>query len=242
MSTHRAFYFDARTGPSTEHPSLVSDAIPEFIYKKMERRWALKFAEGSVKIGSLFYYRTVKDESGMIVDPHEGLEAVEVTSELAADPMLLMMARGNPPVGTLLCNEDNRRLVFCASESTSVPSEALSPEYDTWVQIEAKPAIELIHQELLKHVPGVEGPVFKRVIYDSAIDGPGDLPPVRPFHVLIDNALQVHDRWFTKRTRFKAQGEVRVGWLADPSVCSNHISPLAVAGLQAHVRLLDERG
>jgi len=55
-SMHRGHYLDARTG-STEHPSLVSDPIPEFIYKKMERRWALKFAQGSVKIGSLFYYR-----------------------------------------------------------------------------------------------------------------------------------------------------------------------------------------
>jgi hypothetical protein len=53
-SMHRGQYLDARTG-STEHPSLASDPIPEFIYKKMERCWALKFAEGSVKIGSLFY-------------------------------------------------------------------------------------------------------------------------------------------------------------------------------------------
>jgi hypothetical protein len=44
---HRGHYLDAGTG-STEHPSLVSDPIPEFIYKKMERRWAVKFAQGSV--------------------------------------------------------------------------------------------------------------------------------------------------------------------------------------------------
>ena len=93
----------------------------------MEQRWALKFAEGSVQIGSLLYYRSIKDESGMIVDPHEGLEVAEVTAELAAGPMLAMMSNGNlPPVGSLLCNEDNRRLVSCASESACFVSAALS--------------------------------------------------------------------------------------------------------------------
>ena len=105
----------------------------------------MKFAEGSVQIGSLLYYRTIKDDSGMIVDPHEGLELAEVTAELAAAPMLTMMTNGNPPpIGSLLCNEDNRRLVSCASASTSVPSTALSPTYDTWVRIRARPAIALI--------------------------------------------------------------------------------------------------
>ncbi len=97
MSQHRAHYFDARAGRSAEHASLVSDPIPEFIYKKMERRWALKFAQGSVKLGSLFYYRTIKDDSGTIVDPHEGLEECEVTEELAGSPTLAMIARGNLP-------------------------------------------------------------------------------------------------------------------------------------------------
>jgi hypothetical protein len=60
---HRAHYLDARTG-GTEHPSLVSDPIPKFIYKKMERRWAEPFVKGSVKVGSLFYYRTIEDDSG----------------------------------------------------------------------------------------------------------------------------------------------------------------------------------
>jgi hypothetical protein len=236
---HRAHYIDA-TG-SKEHPSLVSDPIPKFIYKKMERRWALRFAEGSVKIGSLFYYRTIPDASGMIVDPHEGLEESEVTEDLAvSSPMLAIIARGNPPpVGTRVRNEDNRRLVFCASTSASIPWEALPREYDTWVQIEAKPAIELIHQELLKRVPDVEGPVFKNVIYDPTIDGPDNSPPVRPFFGVVNHALGLHHRWFTKRTKFKAQSEVRVGWFADPKVCSNPIPPLAVAGLQDLVKVLD---
>ncbi len=144
---HRGHYLDARTG-STQHPSLVSDPIPKFVYKKMERCWALKFVQGSVRIGSLFYYRTIKDDSGMIVDPHEGVEEFEVTRELVTgSPMLSMIARGNPPpIGSRLRNEDNRRLVFCASMSANIPSEALPPEYDTWVQIETRPAIELIHK------------------------------------------------------------------------------------------------
>jgi len=207
----------------------------------MERRWALKLAEGSVKIGSLFYYRMIKDDSGLIVDPHEGVEEFEVTEDLVAEsPMLAMIARGNlPPVGSRLRNEDNRRLVFCASKSASVPPKALHPEYDTWVQIEAKPAIALIHQALLKRVPDVDGPVFKNVIYDVLINGPDHSPPVRPFYKAIDNALGLHDRWFTKRTKFQAQDEVRVGWLADPIVCSNPISPLAVAGLEPFVKVLE---
>ncbi len=73
---HRGVYFGAEG--ETEHSSLVSDPIPEFTYKRMERRWALQFAQGSLKIGSLFYYRTFKNDSGMIVDPHEGLEGVEI--------------------------------------------------------------------------------------------------------------------------------------------------------------------
>jgi len=237
---YRAHYLDARTG-GTDHPSLVSDPIPEFIYKKMERRWAFKFAEGSVKIGSLFFYRTIKDDSGMIVDPHEGLEEFEVTGELAAgSPMLAMISRGKlPPVGSRVRNEDNRRLVFCASKSASVPLEALPLEYDTWVQIEATPFFELIHQALLKLVPNVDGPVFKNVIYDATIDGPDHSPPVRPFYRVLDHALGLHDRWFTKRTKFQAQGEVRVGWLADPAVCFNPIPPLAVTGLEDFVKVLD---
>jgi len=236
---HSALYLDARTG-STEHPSLVSDPIPEFIYKKMERRWALRFAEGSVKIGSLLYYRTLKDDSGMIVDPHEGLEESEVTAELAAgSPTLAILARGNlPPVGSRVRSEDNRRLVFCASESAHIPPDALPPEYDTWVQIKANPAIALIHQALLKQVPDVDGPVFKKVIYDPTIDGADHCPPVRPFFSVFDHAFGLHHRWFTKRTKFKAQGEVRVGWLADPIVCFNPIPPLAVAGLEDCVKVL----
>ncbi len=241
MSAHRAHYLDARTGRSAEHPSLVSDPIPEFIYKKMERRWALKFAQGSVKVGSLFYYRTIKDNSGLIVDPHEGLEECEVTEELVAgSPLLAMIAHGNPPpVGSRLRREDDRRLVFCASKSAGIAPEALPPEYDTWVQIEAAPAIALIHQTLLERVPDVDGPVFKRVIYDRTIDGPDHSPPVRPFFKLLDHALGLHDRWFTKRTKFQAQDEVRVGWLADPSVCSNPIPPLTVDGLQDLVKILN---
>jgi hypothetical protein len=233
-SIHRGHYLDARTG-STEHPSLASDPIPEFIYKKMERRWALKFAEGSVKIGSLF------DDSGMIVDPHEGLEEAEVTEDLVSESQLLaMMSHGNlPPVGSRLRTEDNRRLVFCASGSMSIPPETLPPEYDTWVQIEAKPAIALIHQALLKRIPDVDGPVFKRVVYDPTIDGPDDSPPVRPFYKLLDHALELHDRWFTKRSKFQAQGEVRVGWLAGPTIASSPIPPLAVAGLEDLVKVLD---
>jgi hypothetical protein len=239
VNVHRAHYIDARTG-STEHPSLISDPIPEVIYKKMVRRWALEFSRGSVQIGSLLFYRTIPDASGMIVDPHEGVEEVEVTEDLAAgSPMLAMIAKGNrPQVGSRLRNEDSRRLVFCASNSASIPPEALPPEYDTWVQIVAKPAIALIHQALLKRVPDVDGPVFKRVIYDPIIDGPDHSPPVRPFYKVMDNALGLHDRWFTKRTKFQAQGEVRVGWLADPIVCSNPIPPLAVAGLGEFVKIL----
>src|SRR5450631_4335927 len=91
---HSPHFLDARTG-STEHPSLVSDPLAEFIYKKMERRWALKFAEGFVKIGSLFYYRTIKDDSGLIVDPHEGLEECEVTKDLVSgSPTLRLLSRG----------------------------------------------------------------------------------------------------------------------------------------------------
>jgi hypothetical protein len=236
---HRGHYLDARTG-STQHPSLVSDPIPELIYKKMKKRWALPFAKGSVKVGSLYYYRTIPDPSGMIVDPHEGLEQFEITEELRRGPLLSMMTHGNPPpAGTRLRNEDNRRLVFCASASASIPPEALPREYDTWVQIEAAPAIELIHQALLKCVPDAEGPVFKNVIYDPAIDGPDDSPPLRPMWEVLNHALELHDRWFTKRTKFQAQGEVRVGWLADPTVCSNPIPPLAVAGLRDVVKILD---
>jgi hypothetical protein len=239
-SMHRGHYRDARTG-STEHPSLASDPIPEFIYKKMERRWALRFAEGSVKIGSLFYYRTLKDDSGMIVDPHEGLEEAEVTEDLVSkSPMLAIISHGNlPRVGSRLRTEDNRRLVFCASGSMSIPPEALPPEYDTWVQIEAKPAIALMHKALLERVPDVDGPVFKKVVYDPTIDGPDHSPPVRPFYKLLDNALELHDRWFTKRTKFQAQGEVRVGWLADPTIASNAIPPLAVVGLEELVKVID---
>ena len=237
---HSAHYLDTRTG-GTEHPSLVSDPIPEFIYKKMERRWALKLSEGSVKIGSLFYYRTIKDDSGMIVDPHEGVEEVEVTGDLASgSSMLTIVSEGHsPPLITRMRSEDNRRLVFCASKSTSIPPEALCPEYDTWLQIEAKPAIALIHEALLKRAADVEGPVFKKVIYDPTIDGPDDSPPVRPFYKVLDHALGLHDRWFTKRTKFQAQGEVRVGWLADPAVCSSPISPLVVPGLENFVKVID---
>jgi hypothetical protein len=237
---HRAHFLDARTG-SNEHSSLISDPIPEFIYKRMERRWALKFAEGSVKIGSLFYYRTIPDPSALIVDPHEGLEQFEVTEEMRRGSQLLsMITRGNPPpAGTRLRNEDDRRLVFCASASASIPSGALPPEYDTWVQIEATPAIALIHQALLKSVPNVEGPVFKKVIYDPAIDGPDDSPPLRPMWEVLNHALELHGRWFTKRTKFRAQGEVRVGWLADPTVCRSHLPPLTVAGLEDFVKVLD---
>jgi hypothetical protein len=220
---------------------LVSDPVPQFIYKKMERRWALKFAEGSVKLGSLFYYRTIKDDSGMIVDPHEGLEECEVTQDLVAgSPTLAMIARGNlPPVGSRLRTEDNRRLVFCASKSANIAPEALPAEYDTWIQIEASPAIARIHQALLERVPDIDGPVFKAVVYDPTIDGPDHSPPVRPFFKLLDHALGLHDRWFTKRTKFQSQNEVRVGWLADPSVCSNAIPPLAVAGLEDFVKILE---
>jgi hypothetical protein len=237
---HRAHYIDARTG-GTDHPSLVSDPIPEFIYKKMVRRWALEFAKGSVQIGSLFFYRTIPDKSGMIVDPHEGVEVFEVTRDLAAEsPMLAMITDGNvPPVGSRIRNEDNRRMVFCASKAASIPLEALPAEYDTWVQIEANPAIALIHQALLKRVPDVDPPVFKNVIYDPTINGPDHASPVRPFYKAIDNALGLHDRWFTKRTKFQVQGEVRVGWLADPIVCSNPIPPLAVDGLEPFVKVLE---
>jgi hypothetical protein len=215
--------------------------MPKFIYKKMERRWASKFAQGSVKIGSLYYYRTIKDDSGMIVDPHEGLEEAEVTENLVAgSPFLDMISRGNlPPVGTRIRTEDNRRLIFCASGSMSVPPEALSPDYDTWVQIEARPAIALIHQALLKRVPDVDDPVFKKVIYDLTIDGPDDAPPVRPFSKLLEHALGLHDRWFTKRTKFHAQGEVRVGWLAAPTIASSPIPPLEVPDLEQFVKVLD---
>jgi hypothetical protein len=237
---HSGHYLDARTG-STEHPSLISDPIPRFIYKKMERRWAVPFAQGSVKIGSLFYYRTIPDPSGMIVDPHEGLEGFEVTEELVrGSPFLRIMSGGNPPpVGTRLFNEDNRRLVFCASASTSIPPEALPPEYDTWVQIEAAPAIALIHQALLKLVPDAEGPVFKNVIYDPAIDGPDDSPPLRPMFEVVGHAIQLHSRWFTKRSKFRVQGEVRVGWLAAPTVCLNPFAPLTVTGLENFAKVLD---
>jgi len=81
--------------------------------------------------------------------------------------------------------------------------------------------------------------VFKKVIYDPTIDGPDHSPPVRPFFTIMDHALELHDRWFTKRTKFQAQGEVRVGWLADPIICSNPIPPLAVPGLEGCVKLLE---
>ncbi|MCG5054500.1 MAG: hypothetical protein KA712_16165 [Myxococcales bacterium] len=239
MSVHRANYLNVPTG-ATEHPSLVSDPIPQFIYKKMERRWALEFVQGSVKIGSLFYYRTIKDDSGMIVDPHEGLEVCEVTEDLVTgSPMLAMISRGNPPaVGSRLRTVDDRRLVFCASISAGIPPEGLPPEYDTWVQIEAEPAIASIHQALLARVPDVDGPVFKRVIYDPSIDGPDHLPPGRPLYKILDHAMGLHDRWYTKRTKFQTQGEVRVGWLADPSICSKPIPPLSVPALEQFVRIL----
>jgi len=239
-SMHRGHYLDARTG-STEHPSLASDPIPEFIYKKMERRWAITFAQGSVKIGSLFYYRTLRDDSRTIVDPHEGLEEAEVTENLVSEsPMLAMISHGKlPAVGSRLRTEDNRRLVFCASGSRNIPPEALPSEYDTWVQIEARPAIALIHEALLQRIPDVDGPVFKKVVYDATIDGPDQSPPVRPFYKLLDHALGLHDRWFTKRTKFQAQGEVRIGWLADPTIASHPIPPLAVVGLEKVVKVLD---
>jgi hypothetical protein len=237
---HSAHFLDARTG-STEHPSLVSDPLPEFIYKKMERRWALKFAEGFVKIGSLFYYRTIRDDSGLIVDPHEGLEECEVTKDLAsASPTLRLLSRGGlPPVGSRIRSEDNRRLVFCASESANIRPEALPAEYDTWVQIQTKPAIALIHDELLKRVPDVDGPVFKKVIYDPSIDGPDHSPPFRPLHTVLEHSLGLHDRWFTKRTKFQAQCEVRVGWLAYPTVCSDPMPPLTVARLVECVKVIE---
>jgi hypothetical protein len=237
---HRARYLDLKTG-STEHPSLVSDPLPDFIYKKMERRWALRLAEGSVKIGSLVYYRSIKDDSGMIVDPHEGLEETEVTTALATQSATFaLISRGKMPrVGTRICAKDERRLVFCASSSTDISPTALPAEYDTWVQIETKPAIALIHQALLTRVPDADGPVFKKVVYDPAIDGPDESPPFRPFFTLIDHLGGLHDRWFTKRTRFQGQKEVRVGWLADPAVAANPIPPLTVIGLDAFVTLLN---
>jgi hypothetical protein len=236
---HSGLFLGARTG-STKHPSLISDPIPKFIYKRMERRWALAFAGGSVKIGSLFYYRSIPDPSGMVVDPHEGLEVFEVTEEmLRTSPMLGIITGGQPPAaGKRLGNEDNRRLVFCASASTSIPPDGLPAEYDTWLQIEAAPAIELIHQALLQLVPDVEGPVFKKVIYDSAIDGPDDSPPLRPMFEAVNNALQLSSRWYTKRTKFQAQAEVRVGWLAAPTVCISPFAPLTVAGLGDFVKIL----
>jgi hypothetical protein len=214
--------------------------MPDFIYKKMERRWASAFAQGSVRIGSLSYYRTIEDESGTIVDPHEGVEETEVTSELMVDPMILMMEGGNLlQAGSRLYSADDRRLVFCASESTSIPQGDLPSAYDTWIKIATKPAIALIHRALLMCAPNAEGPVFKKVVYSADIDGSDDSPPVRPFFNVLENALQIHERWFTKRTKFKAQGEVRVGWLADPEFCTSPLPALTVAGLHDHVRILD---
>jgi len=223
-----------------KHSSHVSDPMPDFIYKKMERRWASAFAQGSVKIGSLFYYRTIEDESGTILDPHEGLEETEVTSEPMMGPMILTMKGGHLlQAGSRLHSADDRRLVFCASESTSIPQEDLPSEYDTWVQIATRPAIALIHRALLTCAPNAEGPVFKKVVYSPDIDGPDDPPPVRPFSNVIENALQIHERWFTKRTKFKAQREVRVGWLADPKFCTSPLPTLTVVRLHDHVRILD---
>lgn len=236
---HSGVYIDAQGG--TEHPSLVSDPIPEFFYKKMERRWALALAQGSVKIGSLHYYRTIKDDSGMIVDPHEGIEVAEITEDLVSgSPLLAMLTNGNPPpVGTRVIAVDDRRLVLCASASMSIPRDALPAHYDTWVQIEANPAIALIHQALLQRIPDVDGPVFKNVVYDARIDGPDESPPVRPFYTLMEHGMNLHDRWFTKRTKFQAQREVRVGWLADPVIASSPIQPLAVPGMADVVKVID---
>jgi hypothetical protein len=90
---------------------------------------------------------------------------------------------------------------------------------------------------LLKIVPDLDGPVFKKVIYDPTIDGPNDAPPVRPFWHVLNQGLELHERWFTKRTTFQAQGEVRLGWLTDPIASAKPI-PLTVAGLQEFVKVL----
>ena len=128
-----------------------------------------------------------------------------VTPELAASPMLLLMANGKlPEVGSLLFNHDDRRLVLCASESPEIPAEALPAEYDTWIQIEAKPAIALIHDTLVKRVPDVEGPVFKKVIYDPTIDGHDNFPPLRAFP---NSSTMTLD--FTTSGSRSAQGSVR---------------------------------
>ena len=139
--------------PNRQHrtPESGFGPDPEAHLQKMERRWALPFAEGSVRIGSL---STTNDPGPLRHDrrPTRRVGGFEVTEELLrGSPLLRIMTGGNPPpAGTRLCNEDNRRLVFCASASASIPPEALPPEYDTWVQIEAAPAIELIHQALLE--------------------------------------------------------------------------------------------
>ena len=241
---HHGHYVDAVTG-SRVHPSLTSDSIPKFIYKKMERHVAGMFANGSVQIGSLAYYRTITDVSGMIVDSHEGVEEFEVTKELReTSSMLFMMTNGNPPAeGMRIRNEDNRRLVFCASASAKVPARFLDPKYDTWVRIEAVPAIELIHRALLGRVSDAEGPVFKNVIYDRAIDGPDDRPPILPGALsrAMGNALQLSPRWHTKRTQYEPQREVRVGWLASPTAVGVKPIVLPVAGLQDFVKILPSK-
>ena len=118
---NRGQYLDARTG-STEHPSLISDPIPKFIYKKMERRWALKFAEGSVQIGSLLYYRSIKDESGMIVDPHTA-DGIKVGRALRANDLPLICvetalpAKFSTTIQEALGREPARAPAFAGIES-----------------------------------------------------------------------------------------------------------------------------
>lgn len=233
---HHGHFINAATGENV-HPSLKSDPVPKFIYKKMERCWAREFVKGSVRICSLAYYRTVEDESGMIADPDEGVAEVEITNEMReTSPMLGMITRGNPPpAGSRLRNEDNRRLVLCASASARVPADKLDPKYDTWVRIEAVPAIDLIHQALIKRAPDATEPVFKRVVYD-------DLPPIRPYVLfeMIENAMQLNSRWHTKGTKFEPQREVRVGWLASPTLSAKPIV-LSVNGLQNYVEVLPSK-
>jgi hypothetical protein len=209
----------------TEIDDLKSDAIPQFIYKKMERYRAGQFVGGAVRVGSLTYFRNIPDPSGKIVDADEGAARFLVTEAALPSPLL-----GDVPAGTLVVNHDNR-LVFCASAHPNIPSDALDPKYDTWVEIETIPFVEQVDRALCVFCQSVreplDRPIFRTVRYTNAG------LPYRNDHIgdLMNNAIKRSRRWCTKKVDYAHQEEVRIGWLIRATLDTNIPIDLVVGDL-----------
>lgn len=186
-----------------------SDDVPRFIYKKMEMKWARALLlYGSLKIRRLSYYRELEDETGKIGDPYDGISLMTISSESIEDSAIKIADRGNRlKIGDTVISSGSDRLVICAAESL-VPEKEELPGYDTWIQIETEPFIYLINKALCDKFSEISPPVFKRVLYN---DKPTD-------EELLLTAFNLSPAWHTKRTQFRLQREVRIGWITNSEI------------------------